>query len=129
MVIIRATHDELEVSGNYNELENITKKIERFAEQQESMTLCIKANTESSPEPYDTLLSALVIEKDDGMILVKVDAMEVRVYASPQNIDVFASYFSFEENDAINTHHHLEGFDGDDYIHPDSRSMVITLKS
>jgi hypothetical protein len=123
-MVIRETDAELEICGSPAELNAIADQIEQLGAGEE---LRAPADADADPRPYDRCLAGLTVRATNGPVRVSVTDDHVIATASPSAVQIFASFFRFEENSPPGTHGHHEWFAGNESIAPDSRPLVISV--
>jgi hypothetical protein len=126
---IRATDEELDISDDLLG-HNITERmISDFLCRDEEKEILLKGKENSDPSPYDRLLAGLKIRKTSGPTLLEEKEDYLIASGSVENLDRFSSYFRFGKENRIGDHHHFDYFDGDQFIAPESRSAVVSLRT
>lgn len=124
-MVIRATSQELVLSGTPAELRKIGKALARLKEGQSCKFV---ANTQADPAPYDRVLAAFEATASEGKVRISVSGDCLTCSGRPDYLACFASFFMFADSDPPGTHFHYEWWEGNEYIAPDSRPLVITVE-
>jgi hypothetical protein len=118
----------IDISGSYTELQNIKEQIERLVATQ-ARAFTIEANLNADPQSYDKTLSRVTIEAGEGPTKVTViNGNEVYISGAGENLDVFASFLSFDAESPSGDHHHYEYYDSNEWIDKDSEPVVISVR-
>jgi hypothetical protein len=122
-VVIRATDTELDLSGPPGELNQLAAALRTIAPGERRR---FAADTRAHPRPYDRLLVGLEVVAAGGPARVGVAGDTLVVSGSPDMLGRFASFLEFPDGAAAGTHRHHEWWDGNEYVAPDSRPLVIS---
>ena len=125
MIKIRATEDELELSGSPAELQHVRAMILALTRGTESESI-VSADSDCDPKPYDVPLSELRLVRDVGPTRVSVVGRALRVSGADENLEKFSSWFDFDEEVETGAHNHFDYFPGNTTVAPDSRSLVVS---
>ena len=125
---IRATDDEIDVSDDLLGMNVTERMISDFLCRDEETEISLEANTDIKPEPFNRVLKRLIIYKCSGPTLVKEINGALVVSGSLENLERFLSFFEFDKESKTGEHSHFDYFEGDIYVHQDSKSMVVTLE-
>jgi hypothetical protein len=131
MIEIRYTPpNEIAVAGTVEELHAVQAGILHVAAAGDStLPYRVAARTTGSPVPYTHWLPELIVMLSAGAIKVSViDTSQLMISGAADELDVFASFWSFETNAAPHTHTHHEYFEGNSWIEPDYLPLVIGVK-
>jgi hypothetical protein len=124
MIVIRASDKELDVSGSIDDLNSIAMALSELSHGQ----ICrIEASNDADPSPYPNTLSALEAYISDGPVRVSVDDCTLYISGSLEMVKRSASWFKFEPDGQSGDHCHHEWFEGNTYICPTSRPLVISI--
>ena len=129
MIIIRISDSEIVISGNREDMCNVEHAIIGLISDEQAHSFEVTADVTCDPKPYDRLLSSMYVDKSGEAILARVDNDRLVISASTKNLDVLSSYFSFSEEEPEGSHNHCDYFDGDIYVHRQSRSFVVMLRT
>lgn len=110
-------------------------KLETFLRSRDDV-IDILADTNGSPEPYETLLYGLRVIKSDGPILLRLDDQKMLVFSgSSENLLLYISYFRFENDEEGNHHHPKYVWDVErrqpkqGYLSANTLSLIIEVDS
>jgi DUF1680 family protein len=117
--------DELDLSGTVDELQQLKNAIHHLLLSDETIYVAAAA-TQIDPHPYQTALAQFEIVKGRGSIHASViDTKKLQITGSPKSLEVFATYFDFDQESLGGAHNHFEYFAGNDWIDSDSLPLVI----
>ena len=120
MIVIRATADEVDLSGSPSALRQLARSIGELKTGQEYRC---SADAAADPEPYERCLTGLRVAATDGPVRVSVDGALLVVEGDKSNLDRFTSFLAIE---GPGTHSHYEYHEGNLYIAQDSQSLVVS---
>jgi hypothetical protein len=124
MILISASSNELELSGSPTELKEIAKALSGLKHGQ----VCrFEADNVEDPSPYTHTLTALEAYISEGLMRVSVDDSILYLTGSPEMVVKFSSWFDFDEDSQLGDHNHHEWFEGNKFISPESRPLVISI--
>jgi hypothetical protein len=115
---------ELEITGTVDELRRIA---EAFADIKPEQCLRVMADATAVASPYQRCLASLEVNATVGLARVDVAGNTLSVTGSPEMLRVFGSWFEFANDAQSGFHHHHEWSDGNQWITPDSRPLVICV--
>jgi len=124
MIVISASNNELELSGSTAELLEIATGLSGLKHGQ---VFRFEADSEADPSPYAHTLSALEAYISEGPMRVSVDDGILYLTGSAEMVVKFSSWFEFDEDAQRGDHNHHEWFEGNEFISPESRSLVISV--
>lgn len=82
-------------------------------------------DTSISPQPYERVLSRLIVSVMGGPVCAAVDGDILRIEAGPEFLVGFASFFNFDDNTPSGHHYHHDYFEGNEYVSAKSVPLVI----
>lgn len=119
------SEDEVSVSGDVAELQDIRLKIERIKEKEEIEFIF---DTDASSEPYKFLDKSMIVRAGEGPALAVYEkGMGIVVSGSLKNLEVFASFFDFEEDTESGCHYHWDEACGTDYVASGTLPIVVAV--
>jgi hypothetical protein len=119
--------NEIDLGGTPEDLQYVRQSILHLLQADEVQSV-ISAAIEFNPEPYSGRLSSLVIKKSEGSTKVAIVVDYLEVQGNSKHLESFADLFSFEANQS-HYHCHFEYYPGNEWIHPDSLPLVISVRS
>lgn len=119
--------NEINLGGTLQNLRYVRQSILHLIETDE-IQVNISANVNFDPAPYSSLLSFLTIRKGVGSIRVTIATDCLEIEGDIAKLAVFAEWVNFEDS-AFNYHCHLDYYEGNEWIAPDSLSLVISVRS
>lgn len=122
-MVIRATDTELDITGEPAELRAVGAALVAL---EPGARVTFEADTAAAPYPYTRVLSAFCATASAGPVRVSIDGDLLTATGSPDMLRRFASFFGFADDTPAGFHHHHEWWDGNEYIAPDSRPLVIS---
>jgi hypothetical protein len=130
MIQIRySSPNQLEISGNINDLQMIQQALLNLAQLRSSGINEIFADPVSDPSPYNHALSKLGIQVGYGPTTIAVlENNSVLIMGSPDNLERLASFFDFSSNESAGMHSHYEYYEGNPYIAADAIPLVVSLQ-
>ena len=123
-MVIRASASELDVSGSPAELRIIANALSYVVA---GASLRFEAEMGIDPSPYDKLLAAFEVRATGGLVRVSVAGGSLIATGSPEALNVFASFFNFNDDTPRGYHVHHEWHTESDPIEVDSRPLVISV--
>ena len=120
MIVIRATADEIELSGSPSALWQLARSIGELKTGQEYRC---SADAAADPGPYEGCLTGLRVAATDGPVRVSVDGTLLVVEGDKSNLDRFTSFLAVE---GPGSHSHYEYHKGNLYIAQGSRPLVVS---
>lgn len=95
-------------------------------------SLRLSADCSGTPEPYQELLTAFTIKKENGAICLSITPERgLQLTGSSENLKIYMNYFHFKDDEEGNHHHPEYVFDGDqpkkNYISANSLSLIIEV--
>jgi hypothetical protein len=109
-------------------LNRVHAELTRFLASAER-SIRLAADSSGSAGPYDELLGGLEIEKTVGPIYVSLATDRwLRIEGGQSNLEVYAEFFSFRDDEEGN-HHHPEHVFRPDYIKRGTLSVIIEADS
>lgn len=127
MKILFTSPDELEISGSYQEMNEIKVKLLSLSEGINT-ELCIDTDNNADPSPYEKALNSMQAFVSLGPTKISVVGDNVVIEGSSESFDRFSSFFGFNEGDPSGTHNHHEYIKGDTFIHPSSIPTVVGIE-
>jgi hypothetical protein len=124
MIEIRASADELDISGTRDELRSISDGITQIGT---STRYSTPANPSALATPYDRCLSDLKVELGDGLVVVSVVDDSLLVCGLQEGLISFASYFIFDERARPGSHWHFDDCDNQ-FVSPVSLALTVTIR-
>jgi hypothetical protein len=117
--------NEIELGETPEDLQYVRQSILHLL-QTNMVQAVISADIDFDPAPYSDILSSLVIQKSEGSTKVAIVADYLEVKGNPKCLESFADWFDFEANQS-NYHCHFEYYPDNEWIHPDSLPLVISV--
>jgi hypothetical protein len=115
---------ELELSGTVAELRRIA---EALSNMNAGQSFEIPTDPKAIASPYQRCLNRLEVDAAGGPVRVAIIDDTLKVSGSPEMLHTFASYFRFADDAESGLHSHHEWFEGDKWIAPDSRPLVVSV--
>jgi hypothetical protein len=128
MIQIRATSEEIELSGTPSDLQRVRNEIEAAILNAER-TLSIAADPEIDPTPYASALVELRVIRSHGPTKVSVEDQTLVVAGADENLMRFSTWFTFAPDAEPGIHSHFDFLPGDPYVDSDSRSLVVSVSA
>jgi hypothetical protein len=129
MIKIRATEDEVDVSGSPEELRSIREAILRLIHSPDR-TLAVAASTSFDPAPYAWALQELKVVRSSGPSRVRIEQQQGLVVSGvDENLIRFASWFEVGPQATIGAHSHFEHLPGSSYVAAESLPLVISVSA
>ena len=122
-MVIRVTDRELELSGTPAELRVV---VQMLAALRPGQRCRFPADTGADPTPYTRVVAVFEVAASDGPVRVSVSGDKLLENGSPEMLSRFASFFSFSDTDLPGAHRHHEWWEGNEYVAPDSRPLIMT---
>jgi hypothetical protein len=119
--------NEIDLEGTPEDLQYVRQSILHLLQTDEAQAV-IPAAIDFDSAPYSGRLSSLVIQNSEGStrVSVVVDCLEVQ--GNSKHLESFADWFNFEANQS-HYHCHFEYYPDNEWIHPDSLPLVISVRS
>lgn len=117
-----------DISGSWKDFKVLRQNILKFLKSdQNSIHFDIYKNINS--EGWDFILERLEINQSGGTNKVSVfENKTLKVEGSNENLEIFAAWLEFDENNASGYHSHYEYFEGNEYIDSESMPLIIRNK-
>ena len=129
MIIIRATDDEVDVSGSSYELQQVRAAIRRFAACSDPVRN-IPADATADPTPYQFALRELRLLRTGERTRVSISNQMSLVVSGPaENLRKFSSWFAFSPDAPAGSHNHFERLPGDPYVAEDAVPLLISVEA
>jgi hypothetical protein len=122
-VVIRATDIELDLAGEPAELRAVAAAL---AALKPGASVTFAADPAAAPYPNTRVLAVFKAVASSGPVRVAVDGNTLSATGSADMLRRFASFFEFADDTPSGHHQHHEWWDGNEYIAPDSRPLVIS---
>jgi hypothetical protein len=119
---------ELDISGSTPALRQIGQAMLDLVNNKEREN-CIIEGAIVDAQPYDGCLSAVSIIKSDTLTKVSVVEDYLQIEGDSKSLKGFASWFDFPDDTWSGYHHHFDYWDGNEWVDPDSMSLVIAVKN
>ena len=123
-MVIRASEEELDLSGSPAELRGIARAIRSL---QDGERCSFVADIRALASPYDRVLSLFEVVASRGPVCIVLAGNTLVAEGSLPMLKCLASFFDFSDSDRHGTHHHHEWWEGNDYVSPVSRPLVISV--
>jgi hypothetical protein len=118
---------DLDISASPAELRTVMAQISAFLLGKVER-IEVVADSAADPQPYAQCLDLLIVDRDIGPTKVSVEGKVVRVTGSERCLEVFASYFNFNDGSPAKHHVHFEYFEGNEWIAKDSIPLVVSAR-
>ena len=117
-----------DISGSRSDFEILREDIFEFLESDKENTYFV-ADKYTDLEGWDFALESLEINQNGDAVKVSVRENKIlNIKGSKENLDVFAAWLEFDENNASGYHSHYEYFEGNEYIDYESIPLIIRIK-
>jgi hypothetical protein len=117
--------NEIELRGTPEDLQYVRRSILQLLQTDEVQAI-IPAAIDFDPYPYSGKLNSLVIYKSESSTIVTMVANYLEVKGNYNHLESFADWFDFEANQS-HYHCHFEYYPDNEWIHPDSRPLIISV--
>lgn len=119
---------EFDISGKFADLQRVRQTIIDLAEG-DHCSVALFADAEIYPAPYDFVIQKLLLMKGQGLTKVSLlNEKTIKVEGLPEKLERLASFFDFALASATGQHSHYEYHEGNEWVAPDSISLVISVK-
>lgn len=115
---------ELGIYGVPKDLCVVQQSILALLRSQEQQSCVVEAEM-VDPYPYSTCLDTLQIQKSNGLIRVWISRKSLHIAGKPENLEILASWFEFDEDSKPGYHHHFDYLGNEWWIDTDSIPLVI----
>lgn len=117
-----------DISGSWEDLENLRQNLLNFLENNENSFYC-DADKNAEPDGWDFILERLKVNLNDQAAKVSVvENKFLKVEGSKENLEVFAAWLEFDKEIPGGYHSHYEYFEGNQYINSESMALIIGIK-
>ncbi len=116
------------ITGSLVELNELAEKLQAFVVSRATEFVKL-ASTLENPAPYNALLHALRITKQNSPIKISIEPNhELSVVGSAENLAFWVSHFRFSDTSQGGDHHHPESYSRAGYIQTGSLSTIIEIE-
>lgn len=117
-----------DISGSWKDFEMLRQKILKFLESDE-ISICFDVGDNTDYDGWDFILESLEIKQNGSRNKISVIENKIlKIEGSKENLEVFADWLKFDENNASGYHSHYEYFEGNEYIDSESTPLIIRIK-
>ena len=128
-VEIRSSNSgETEISGSTTALRKISQSMLDLISDRGRVN-CVIEGVMVDPDPYDVCLSYVLISKSNTLTKVSVVGNYLQIEGDYNSLEYFATWFDFEDDTWSGYHNHFDYWEGNEYVDPDSMSLVIMVKN
>ncbi len=115
-----------EISGSWKDFEILRQDILKFLGSDEETVYFV---ADKNIEGWDFVLEGLEInQKGESVKVSVVENKVLKVKGSKENLEIFAAWLEFNEENASGYHAHYEYFEGNEYIDSESMPLIIRIK-
>jgi hypothetical protein len=120
---------ELELEGTNAELADLRDSIRRFAGGSE-IEFSVAAESEYNPSRYERVLRGLLIRRDTGRIVIRVENDILVISGRPNGLCLFADNLPYDaqHTSAVNYHVHFDAAGREDHVSEESLDILLSLK-
>jgi hypothetical protein len=117
------------IEGKVKELHAIRDTLEEIAQRKRGHARFFSV-MQGSPAPYKEFLNGIRIEFRTGLFRASMTPNRwLLLSGDERSLHCAASYFRFPIPSTPGEHHHLERYEGMDWIEPDTEPLVITVSA
>ena len=127
LLICWSPTSETSIEGKAEDLQAIRDALKEIARRKHGhVRFC--STIKGSPAPYEEFLNGIRIEFRPGLFQASMTPKRWLLLAGDDRaLHCAASYFRFSTPSALGEHHHLERYEGMDWIEPNTEPLVITV--
>jgi hypothetical protein len=118
--------EEIAIRGTPKDLRKVQRSILDLLQNGKLQDCVIKAKMVDA-SPYDRCLSSLLIRKTDSSIKVSVSDKSLQVEGNAEKLEVFSSWFDFDDDAWSGYHCHFDYVGNEDWVDSASSALVISV--